>query len=62
MVKIIDGLSSKSFEVAEDVITTKSRIDCEKNLNQVSKILYHIHDSYSIFLYIQVPSFIDIIS
>ena len=32
VVKIIDGLSSKSFEVAEDIITTKSRIDGKKSI------------------------------
>ena len=32
VVKIIDGLSLKSFEVAEDIITTKSRIDGKKSI------------------------------
>ena len=32
VVKIIDGLSSKSFEVAEDIITTESRIYCKKSI------------------------------
>ena len=31
VVKIIDGLSSKLFEVAEDIISTKSRIDGKKS-------------------------------
>ena len=41
MVEIIDGLSSKSFEVAEDIITTKSRIDCEKVTAGKQNIIIH---------------------